>query len=91
VAIEGQLERLAFVYVVQVAGDKAVEVLYPPGGAARRMRPGARVRIPAGTGWLITTRRGKLRVIAAAKPLSAGELAAIVEGRGDAARGPAGA
>lgn len=78
VAIEGNLERLAYVYVVQVGeDDRSVEVLYPPAGGSRRMRPGARMRIPAGTGWIVTTKKGRLRTIASTYPLTEEQIAAL--------------
>jgi len=78
VAIEGNLERLAYVYVVQIgADDRSVEVLYPPAGGSRRMRPGARMRIPAGTGWIVTTKKGRLRTIASTYPLTEEQIAAL--------------
>lgn len=78
VAVEGDLERLAYVYVVQIsADDRSVEVLYPPAGGARRMRPGTRIRIPAGTGWVVTTKKGRLRTIASTYPLTDEQIAAL--------------
>lgn len=71
VAIEGELDRLAYVYVVQIAADdRSVEILYPPKGGARRMRPGARMRIPGGSGWIVTTKKGKIRTIASSAPIT---------------------
>jgi hypothetical protein len=78
VAVEGNLERLAYVYVVQIgADDRSVEVLYPPAGGSRRMRPGARMRIPSGTGWIVTTKKGRLRTIASTYPLTEEQIAAL--------------
>ncbi|MDI1450626.1 DUF4384 domain-containing protein [Polyangium sp. 6x1] len=71
VAIEGELDRLAYVYVVQIAAaDRSVEILYPPKGGARRMRPGTRTRIPGGSGWIVTTKKGKIRTIASSAPIT---------------------
>jgi len=71
VAIEGELDRLAYVYVVQIAAeDRSVEILYPPKGGARRMRPGARMRIPGGSGWIVTTKKGRIRTIASSNPIT---------------------
>lgn len=70
VAIEGELDRLAYVYVVQIAAeDRSVEILYPPKGGARRMRPGTKMRIPGGSGWIVTTKKGKIRTIASSTPI----------------------
>ncbi|MDI3290200.1 DUF4384 domain-containing protein [Polyangium sp. 15x6] len=70
VAIEGELDRLAYVYVVQIAADdRSVEILYPPKGGARRMRPGTKTRIPGGSGWIVTTKKGKIRTIASSTPI----------------------
>ncbi|MRG92506.1 DUF4384 domain-containing protein [Polyangium spumosum] len=71
VAIEGELDRLAYVYVVQIAAeDRSVEILYPPKGGARRMRPGAKMRIPGGSGWIVTTKKGRIRTIASSAPIT---------------------
>ncbi|MDI1433230.1 DUF4384 domain-containing protein [Polyangium sorediatum] len=71
VAIEGELDRLAYVYVVQIAAeDRSVEILYPPKGGARRMRPGTKTRIPGGSGWIVTTKKGKIRTIASSAPIT---------------------
>jgi len=71
VAIEGEVERLAYVYVVQIAAeDRSIEVLYPPKGGARRIRPGTRMRIPGGSGWIVTTKKGRLRTIASSYPIT---------------------
>ncbi|MDC3959912.1 DUF4384 domain-containing protein [Polyangium jinanense] len=71
VAIEGELDRLAYVYVVQIAAeDRSVEILYPPKGGARRMRPGTKMRIPGGSGWIVTTKKGKIRTIASSAPIT---------------------
>ncbi|MDI1477595.1 DUF4384 domain-containing protein [Polyangium sp. y55x31] len=71
VAIEGELDRLAYVYVVQIAAeDRSVEILYPPKGGARRMRPGTKMRIPGGSGWIVTTKKGKIRTIASSTPIT---------------------
>jgi hypothetical protein len=77
VAIEGALDRLAYVYVVQVSEDRKVTVLYPPKGGSRRMRPGARMRIPGGTGWIVTTTKGTLRTIASTYPLTDEQINAL--------------
>ena len=43
---------------------------YPPKGGARRMRPGTRTRIPGGSGWIVTTKKGKIRTIASSAPIT---------------------
>lgn len=78
IAIEGMLDRLGYLYVVQIGDDKSVEVLFPPNGGSRRARPGMHVRLPSGTGWIVTTKKGKLRTITSSHPLTDAELAAIV-------------
>lgn len=78
IAIEGTLERLGYLYVVQVGDDKSVEVLFPPSGGPRRARPGVNLRLPSGSGWIVTTKKGKLRTITSAQPLTEAQLAALV-------------
>ncbi len=77
VAIEGTLDRLGYVYVVQIGEDKSVEVLFPPNGGSRRARPGTHVRLPSGTGWIVTTKNGKLRTITSPSPLTEEQIAAL--------------
>lgn len=78
IAIEGSLERLGYLYVVQVGEDKSIEILFPPNGGSRRARPGMHLRVPTGTGWIVTTKKGKLRTITSAQPLSEAEIAALL-------------
>jgi len=78
ISIEGMLERLGYLYVVQVGDDKSVEILFPPNGGSRRARPGTHIRLPSGTGWLVTTKKGKLRTITSSAPLTDAEIAALV-------------
>jgi hypothetical protein len=78
IAIEGMLERLGYLYVVQVGEDKSIEILFPPNGGSRRARPGTHIRLPSGTGWIVTTKKGKLRTITSSHPLSDAEIAALV-------------
>lgn len=78
IGIEGMLERLGYLYVVQVGEDKSIEILFPPNGGSRRARPGTHIRLPSGTGWLTTTKKGKLRTITSSQPLSDAEIAALV-------------
>ena len=78
VAIEGSLDRLGFLYVVQIGDDKSMEILFPPAGGPRRARPGVHIRLPSGSGWIVTTKKGKLRTITSAKPLSDAEIAALI-------------
>ena len=75
IAIEGSLERLGYLYVIQIAEDKSMEVLFPPSGGPRRARPGMHIRLPSGTGWIVTTKKGKLRTITSSQPLSDEQLA----------------
>jgi hypothetical protein len=77
IAIEGILERLGYLYVIQIGEDKSIEVLFPSTGGPRRARPGVHVRLPSGTGWIVTTKRGKLRTITSSRPLSEADLAAF--------------
>lgn len=78
IAIEGTLERLGYLYVVQIGDDKSIEILFPPNGGPRRARPGMNIRLPSGTGWIVTTKRGKLRTITSAQPLSEAEITTLV-------------
>jgi len=78
IAIEGSLERLGYLYVVQVGDDKSIEILFPPNGGPRRARPGMHIRLPGGTGWIVTTKKGKLRTITSSQPLSEADIAALV-------------
>jgi hypothetical protein len=78
IAIEGTLERLGYLYVVQIGDDKSIEILFPPSGGPRRARPGMNIRLPSGTGWIVTTKKGKLRTVTSAQPLSEAELAALI-------------
>jgi hypothetical protein len=78
IAIEGVLERLGYLYVVQVGEDKSMEILFPPNGGSRRARPGTHIRLPGGTGWIVTTKKGKLRTITSPQPLSDAEIKALV-------------
>lgn len=78
IAIEGTLERLGYLYVVQIGDDKSIEILFPPGGQHRRARPNVPVRLPTGSGWLLTTKKGKLRTITSPQPLTEAEIAALV-------------
>ncbi len=78
IGIEGMLDRLGYLYVVQVGDDKSIEILFPPNGGPRRARPGTHIRLPGGTGWLITTKKGKLRTITSSQPLTDAEIAALV-------------
>lgn len=78
IGIEGMLERLGYLYVVQVGEDKSIEILFPPNGGPRRARPGTHIRLPSGTGWIVTTKKGKLRTITSSQPLSDAEIAALV-------------
>jgi hypothetical protein len=78
IGIEGMLERLGYLYVVQVGEDKSIEILFPPNGGSRRARPGTHIRLPSGTGWLVTTKKGKLRTITSSQPLTDAEIAALV-------------
>ena len=78
IAIEGTLERLGYLYVVQVGDDKSIEILFPPNGGPRRARPGMHIRLPGGTGWIVTTKKGKLRTITSSQPLSEADIAALV-------------
>ena len=78
IAIEGMLERLGYLYVVQVGEDKSIEILFPPNGGSRRARPGTHIRLPSGTGWIVTTKKGKLRTITSSQPLSDADIAGIV-------------
>jgi|GEM_PF-3955218 len=78
IAIEGTLDRLGYLYVVQIGDDHSVEVLFPPHGGSRRARPGTHIRLPSGTGWIVTTKKGKLRTITSPQPLTDAEIAAMV-------------
>ncbi len=78
IAIEGTLERLGYLYVVQIGDDKSIEILFPPNGGPRRARPGMNIRLPSGTGWIVTTKKGKLRTITSAQPLSEAEITTLV-------------
>lgn len=78
ISIEGSLERLGYLYVVQIGEDKSIEVLFPPNGGSRRARPGMHLRVPSGTGWILTTKKGKLRTITSVLPLTEAEIAALV-------------
>ncbi|HRI64081.1 MAG TPA: hypothetical protein PK156_07580 [Polyangium sp.] len=78
IAIEGTLERLGYLYVVQIGDDKSIEILFPPSGGPRRARPGMNIRLPSGTGWIVTTKKGKLRTITSAQPLSEAEITTLV-------------
>jgi hypothetical protein len=78
IAIEGTLERLGYLYVVQIGDDKSIEILFPPTGGPRRARPGMNIRLPGGTGWIVTTKRGKLRTVTSAQPLSEAEITSLV-------------
>jgi hypothetical protein len=78
IAIEGTLERLGYLYVVQVGDDKSIEILFPPTGGPRRARPGMHIRLPSGTGWIVTTKKGKLRTLTSSQPLTDAQIAALV-------------
>lgn len=78
IAIEGTLDRLGYLYVVQVGEDKSIEILFPPAGGPRRARPGMHIRLPSGTGWIVTTKKGKLRTITSSQPLTDAQIAALV-------------
>jgi len=77
IAIEGTLDRLGYLYVIQIGEDNSMEVLFPPSGGPRRARPGMHIRLPSGTGWIVTTKKGKLRTITSSQPLSEEQLAAF--------------
>lgn len=78
IAIEGSLERLGYLYVVQVGDDKSIEILFPPAGGPRRARPGIHIRLPGGTGWIVTTKKGKLRTITSSQPLTDAQIASLL-------------
>ncbi len=78
VAIEGSLDKLGYLYVVQIGDDRSIEILFPPAGGPRRARPGVPIRLPSGSGWIVTTKKGKLRTITSVQPLSDAEIAALL-------------
>jgi hypothetical protein len=77
ISIEGSLERLGYLYVIQIGEDNSMEILFPPSGGPRRARPGIHIRLPSGTGWIVTTKKGKLRTITSSQPLSDEQLASF--------------
>lgn len=81
IAVQGESDRNAYVYLAVIAEHSRVVHVYPENGEAVWVEAGVTTRIPSEKGWFTVPAAGKVRVVSALRPLSREEIAEGLGGR----------
>jgi hypothetical protein len=79
ISVAGTVTQTSYLYLLQIAEDNTVAVLYPAAGSVH-VDTGAAVRLPS-TGTFTTPLLGIVRVVEASAPVSPDQWPALLQGR----------